>query len=175
MEPNMDFITLSCPSCGAKLKITNDIDRFACSFCGNEHIVKRDGGVIVLKPIMDRLDKIDSSTDRTASELAINRLKEEIKELEKTYQDSINKKNKIETNLIVAIIAFFLGLFLLIGNLKVSSAVNCLVPVVLVAGGASYFFYISRKGWKIICENTLQKMSRKRDQLQKHKEIVETD
>jgi DNA-directed RNA polymerase subunit M/transcription elongation factor TFIIS len=39
-----DFITLSCPSCGNKLQITDDIDRFACAACGNEYIVNRSGG-----------------------------------------------------------------------------------------------------------------------------------
>lgn len=38
-----DFITLSCPSCRAKLQITDDIDRFACLHCDNEHLVRRRG------------------------------------------------------------------------------------------------------------------------------------
>jgi hypothetical protein len=47
-----NLITLSCPSCGNKLQITEDIDRFACAECGNEHIVIRSGGVVALKPVM---------------------------------------------------------------------------------------------------------------------------
>ena len=39
-----DFVTLSCPSCGGKLEVTRDIERFACAHCGREHIVKRTGG-----------------------------------------------------------------------------------------------------------------------------------
>jgi predicted RNA-binding Zn-ribbon protein involved in translation (DUF1610 family) len=35
----VDFITLSCPSCGYKHQITKDIDQFACVACGNEHII----------------------------------------------------------------------------------------------------------------------------------------
>jgi ribosomal protein S27E len=46
------FITLSCPACGNKLQITEDIDRVACAACGNEHIVNRSGGVITLKPVI---------------------------------------------------------------------------------------------------------------------------
>jgi predicted RNA-binding Zn-ribbon protein involved in translation (DUF1610 family) len=34
-----DFVTLTCPNCGGKLQITPDINRFACTHCGNEHIV----------------------------------------------------------------------------------------------------------------------------------------
>jgi ribosomal protein S27E len=56
-----DFITLSCPSCGHKLQITDDIDRFACAECGNEHIVIRSGGVVALKPVM--IDNASQSDD----------------------------------------------------------------------------------------------------------------
>ena len=48
-----DFITLSCPSCGNKLQITEDIDRVACAACGKEHMVNRSGGVVTLKPVLD--------------------------------------------------------------------------------------------------------------------------
>jgi predicted RNA-binding Zn-ribbon protein involved in translation (DUF1610 family) len=43
-----DFITLSCPSCGHKLQITEDIDRFACDACETEYIVYRGGGIVTL-------------------------------------------------------------------------------------------------------------------------------
>lgn len=35
-----DFITLTCPSCGAKVSVTEDTGRFSCDYCGNEHILK---------------------------------------------------------------------------------------------------------------------------------------
>ena len=82
-----DFITLSCPSCGHKLQITEDIDRFACAACGNEHIVNRSGGIVTLKPIIDSIAKVQVGVDKTASELAIVRLKKEIKELENAIFD----------------------------------------------------------------------------------------
>jgi hypothetical protein len=52
-----DFITLSCPSCGHKLQITSDIDRFACVACGIEHIVNRSGGIVTLKPVIEDITK----------------------------------------------------------------------------------------------------------------------
>jgi hypothetical protein len=57
-----DFITLSCPSCGNKLQITEDIDRFACAACGNEYVVIRRGGIVALKPIMDGIKGIMTKT-----------------------------------------------------------------------------------------------------------------
>jgi len=77
-----EFVTLSCPSCGGKLKITPDIDRFACTNCGNEHLVLRSEGVVALKPLQESLTGLARATDRTASEMAINRLRVEITDLE---------------------------------------------------------------------------------------------
>ena len=77
-----EFVTLSCPTCGGQLQITSDIDRFACAHCGNEHIVKRGGGIVMLAPVVKGLAEIQRGTDRTAIELTIRRLKEEIRELD---------------------------------------------------------------------------------------------
>ena len=76
-----DFVTLTCPNCGGKLEITNDIERFACAFCGQEHIVKRGGGIISLKPIANDVRGIKIGVDKTAAELAIVRLTKEINRL----------------------------------------------------------------------------------------------
>jgi hypothetical protein len=43
---NGRFYFISYPSFGHKLQITNDVDRFPCAVCGNEHIVDRSGGNI---------------------------------------------------------------------------------------------------------------------------------
>jgi len=76
-----DFVTLSCPSCGGKLQITADIERFACAYCGNEHVVRRGGGIVSLIPIADDIKGIKTGVDKTAAELAIVRLEKEINEL----------------------------------------------------------------------------------------------
>lgn len=76
------FVTLSCPSCGAKLEITSDIDRFACAHCGTEHIVKRGAGLVALAPVVAEIQRVGAGVDRTASELAIRRLTDEIAQLE---------------------------------------------------------------------------------------------
>lgn len=91
-----DFITLTCPSCGGKLQITKGVDRLACANCGNEHIVKREGGAIFLAPVIETLQNIQVGTDKTASELAIVRLKSEIAEIERI-------KNQITVNIVGAI------------------------------------------------------------------------
>ena len=82
-----DFITLSWPSCGNKLQITEDTGRSACAACGNEHIVNHGGGIIILKPVIDSIKSVQVGVDKTASELAITRLGIGISRLEKDISD----------------------------------------------------------------------------------------
>jgi hypothetical protein len=84
------FITLACPNCGGKLEITPDIERFACKFCGMEHLVKRAGDEVSLAPVVEGLKRVEAKfdqvltgSDRLAAEQTIQRLKGEIPELEK--------------------------------------------------------------------------------------------
>jgi predicted RNA-binding Zn-ribbon protein involved in translation (DUF1610 family) len=79
----MAIVTLTCPSCGGKLQISKDLERFACGFCGNEHVVKRGGGVVSLAPVMDSLAKIEARVNNAESELAARRLRQEIVGLDK--------------------------------------------------------------------------------------------
>jgi predicted RNA-binding Zn-ribbon protein involved in translation (DUF1610 family) len=77
-----DFITLACPSCGGSLRITDDVERFACKYCGREHLVRRrvdrSGHAYVdLEPIVAKLTKIDRKMDRHTAELAIQRLRQD--------------------------------------------------------------------------------------------------
>ena len=73
-----DFITMTCKSCGGKLQITNEIEDFACLYCGTEFLIKREGGIVALPLIEEDIKKVSVSTDITASEFAIIRLKNEI-------------------------------------------------------------------------------------------------
>jgi len=70
------FVNLSCANCGAKLEIYNDMDRFACGFCGAEMLVHRRGGTVALKVVMNAAKKVRIATDKTAPESAIVRLEE---------------------------------------------------------------------------------------------------
>jgi predicted RNA-binding Zn-ribbon protein involved in translation (DUF1610 family) len=45
------FITLSCASCGGTLEVYDDMERFACGYCGMEITVQRRGGTAVLKAV----------------------------------------------------------------------------------------------------------------------------
>ncbi len=72
-----DMITLACPSCGGNLRVTEEIDRFACPYCSREHLVERSSGHVTLVPMVKQLDRIGTGVDRQSSEMAIRRLRED--------------------------------------------------------------------------------------------------
>jgi len=108
-----DFITLSCPNCGGKLEVTADIDRFACQHCGAEHLVKRQGGLVSLAPVVEGIQRVESKfnsilngSEKSAAEQTIQRLKSEISEIE----NKIKEKEGFITNHKPAHGVFFGGL-----------------------------------------------------------------
>jgi hypothetical protein len=74
----MQVFTLKCSSCGGNLEITPDMDTFACGYCGAHQVVQRRGGTISLKLVTDAIGRVQSGTDKTAAELALVRMKEEM-------------------------------------------------------------------------------------------------
>lgn len=101
-KPPSDFITLACPSCGGKLEITPDMERFACKFCGSEHLVRRAGGAVSLAPVVEGLKRVESKfdqvlsgSDRIAAEQTIQRLKGEIGSLEQKIRE---KQDYLKSN-----------------------------------------------------------------------------
>lgn len=178
-----DFITMSCPSCGGKLQITNDIERFACAYCGTEHIVKRIGGVISLAPVIEEMKAtrkaaeqsvvevkgVRKATDNTASELAMARIDKEhinlsaIKEKESLLRGCDNTFN------IILAICFLIFGFILI-SMDYSGAA-------IIAWIISFIFII------LVGRNAAKRKKRReeidlrlatlREEYQRHKNIVD--
>lgn len=105
-KDNSDFITLACPKCGGQLEVTPDMDRFSCKYCGNEHIVKRNGSNVSLTPVVEGIKRVEqkfdhvlSGSDRLAAEQTIQRLKNEIIDLEKVVEQKQAAFNVLETQL----------------------------------------------------------------------------
>jgi hypothetical protein len=134
-----DFVTLTCPTCGGKLQITPDIDRFACTHCGNEHVVKRSEGMIAIRPLAESLTGLQRATDRTAAELGLRRVNDELARIEARHssasralaeaQAALDQRRRRRNGLIVA------------AALIVPAAVFCMggsvVPFVLASTGKS--------------------------------------
>ncbi|MCE5209713.1 MAG: hypothetical protein LLG42_15580 [Chloroflexi bacterium] len=84
-----DFVSLTCPNCGEKLQMPNDVDRFVCGHCGTEQLV-----------------------DKTASELAIKKLEQEITNLSEIIQETTSREG-YKKNIFYVILLVISALFTL--------------------------------------------------------------
>jgi len=156
-----DFITLSCPSCGAKLEITQDINRFACSHCGREHIVKRSGGIVSLSPVVDAINQVKSGVDKTAAELALARIPKEIASLA-TEKSNLLKTYPMGYSTARLIGPIVIGIILLIAAIastmgQVTGQDGTVVLACLIPG----FVFILFGLWPILKGDTKQIKARK--------------
>jgi hypothetical protein len=69
------FINLNCSNCGGKLNLYDDVERFACGYCGM--IVQRRGGIIALTAVKEVIQRVQAGTDKTAARLALFRLRQD--------------------------------------------------------------------------------------------------
>jgi DNA-directed RNA polymerase subunit RPC12/RpoP len=90
----IEFIVLECKGCGAALEIYDDMDSFACRYCGTRMVVQRRGGTVGLKSLEEAIGRVQAGTDKTAAELALVRYKQELEEvlkerdrLRQSYED----------------------------------------------------------------------------------------
>lgn len=123
-----DFITLSCPSCGGKLAITSDLERFACQFCGHEHIVRRSGGTVSLEPVMKMMNQLSEDinfmgsginrmtaiSEKQAAESAIKRLRKEIEDLSALRLKKDHDKTSVWMTELFFVMIFVMSIILLI-------------------------------------------------------------
>ena len=92
------FINLNCANCGAKLDVYEDMERFACGYCGTELIVQRRGGTVALKAVTDAIKKVQIGTDKTAAELALARLNQESTTLSEELKKLADAKSEEAAN-----------------------------------------------------------------------------
>ena len=81
------LIPLKCPGCGAKLEISSEMTTFSCAYCGTELLAQFRGGTVSIKPITDALVKVQQSADRTANEIQLHRMLEEISDLKRQKRE----------------------------------------------------------------------------------------
>jgi hypothetical protein len=76
------FISLTCPSCGAKLTITDDKELFLCDYCNNEQLIDRTVHTVSHKSEVEITAQIPELMREAPSELTLSRLKQEVSDLE---------------------------------------------------------------------------------------------
>lgn len=165
-----ELVTLTCPSCGAKLEIGEDIERFACRHCGNEHIVKRSGGTVSLMPVLEQIKKVRTGVDKTASELAIKRLKEEIREIQ-------SKMPAVEEGCFTKVMNWFMGLFVLatLGAILTGEWGDIIGASALLVVSIAIGYFIRKKEDASMAEKRkpyIDAIAQRKKELEKHENIV---
>jgi hypothetical protein len=74
-----DFVTLSCPSCGAGLEVAADARRVTCRLCGTELMPSRASGILSLERAPDDSKGVMTSAGGAAPETAMARPSSESK------------------------------------------------------------------------------------------------
>ena len=128
------FIKLNCANCGAKLEVYDDMERFACGYCGTEMLVQRRGGTVALKAVTEAIKKVQIGTDKTAAELALVRLE---KELEQLKADSVQMQNRLsgrKTEMGCAVVLAIPLIFLLQGVAGENAGAAVVLGVAIIGG-----------------------------------------
>lgn len=139
---------MSCPSCAGSLRITEDIERFSCKYCGQEHLIRRSHGQLTLVPVIEKLERIDkkvtkiaSGADRHASELAIVRLRKDWKDVKKRadeWDEECNElkatQTKAQGTLGCSLVFVAMSVLVIVVSLFLSDAraLTCIAVVVLL-------------------------------------------
>ncbi len=132
-----DLITLTCPSCGGRLEVTNEADRFVCAHCGNTHIIVP--GV--------RVNSLTDEVERLKSTEKIQRAEYELESLLQQQRRAWQACGAAENRIALCRKRKLFGTFccvagiasILMGLATNASAVWLLGGVVLVAG----LFYVA--------------------------------
>ena len=112
-----DFITLSCPSCGARLQVNKEKGTYTCEYCGVDHLIRPENQVVVTQNSdPEEMKSIKKVMDKTNSEMAIKRLSEEIKEIDQKIAE-VKAKNTEKSAGCVVFVIFFIGLFGLLAGI----------------------------------------------------------
>jgi predicted RNA-binding Zn-ribbon protein involved in translation (DUF1610 family) len=105
------FISLNCASCGGTLEVYDDMERFACGYCGTEMAVQRRGGTAVLKPASAASIEEHNRAEKAAD---LARLKEEAQSLSKRREVMLNDKIERQKWGYLLAVGLFLGGFLIV-------------------------------------------------------------
>ncbi len=174
-------ITLKCSNRGANLQISPEMSNFACGYCGASQMVERSGGTVSLKLLTNAISQVQAGTDKTAAELAINRLKGGMQDLEITY-DNLNLKHRAEMNVIqrsfkviwfiVSIVSFLFAIY--------GGWVLVLILIIWIAASVFILYAYNQQigSEKITYIEIRQKLFEKekeiQQRIQQHKKIVDT-
>lgn len=137
---------MNCASCGANLEIKTDTNSFTCGYCGASQLVERHGGTVSLKLVTDSIARVQVGTDKTAAELAIVRLKNEIADADSAYKRAAHLKNSEKDQWTkYCVVAFVLSLGIAPILFAKISVVLIFLTWVVSLGGIGFIWYKRRQ------------------------------
>lgn len=150
-------VRLLCPHCGATLSVSEAMGKsVACSYCGTSLAIQKSEGTVFLTELGDAISRVQAGTDRTAAELAVRRLSEDLARLETGRRQLTTRREGVVTAhraeltgryLAMGCLAFvvpILGLVIL-GGLFGRERVNLSLPYIMFIAGAVILFLLVRK------------------------------
>jgi hypothetical protein len=93
-EPGL--FLLKCPGCGAPLQVDKSVETFGCSYCGGSVQVHEKNGLVSLRLLKDAISGVQRGTDRTAAELAIRRLTDELAALDSQREAARASRDELD-------------------------------------------------------------------------------
>ncbi len=81
------LITLTCPTCGTKFRLIDDVQLLVCTRCGNKHLVHRGGEATYMAPIAQDVRILHAGIDKTSANMAVTRLTHEVAILNDWLED----------------------------------------------------------------------------------------
>jgi len=76
------LVNLSCPNCAGSLSVGSTQDVLTCGYCGASIQVERSGGEVSLSKLTDTMARLQRGADKSAAELALKRLADELRTAE---------------------------------------------------------------------------------------------
>lgn len=176
----LNILSLKCQNCNGVLEISPEMTSFACGYCGVSQIVERKGGTVSLKLVTDAISKVQIGTDKTAAELAIQRLKGEMQIVNTEFlrRDSL-KGEELRSTLIAYFITFvIISIFFLYQTFISNYGILFFIAWIIVAVGMKRLHYkyqnsiISRHEPGI--EEKAMEYKKLKERLAKEKEIADS-
>lgn len=90
-----EITKLLCPACGAKIELKGNSGQITCAYCGTQLQIENQKGEIAAMPPALPVNAVKSVIDRNASEIEINKIKEEITFLKTQQIPYLAKWNRL--------------------------------------------------------------------------------
>jgi hypothetical protein len=123
--------------------VYDDIERFACGYCGTSLVIQRRGGTVALRAVTEAIKHVQMGTDKTAAELALVRLRRDRTELVAEFA-RVQRGADPRPGKIIGIAVFGLGAWAAISGFGFVSALLLFIGFIVLLKGLDSGYKRSR-------------------------------